>query len=293
MAVKLQTIKNIRNYISGELEGIYPSPETDSIINLVLESVSGLKKSCRMSGNDIPLPPETINTLINICKELKTGKPVQYVLGETIFYGCKIKLNNHTMIPRQETEELVDMIIKENRNFKGRILDIGTGSGCIAIALAINIPGAKITALDISKEALSVARENADLNHADVNFLLADILNPDLNITDSADIIVSNPPYVMESEKKFMHINVLNFEPHSAIFVPDSDPLVYYKAIISFAEKKLSHTGWLWFEINEAMGPEIAGLLQQSGYVGVEIVRDINGKDRFIKAERNERGKQL
>lgn len=293
MAVKLQTIKNIRNYISGELKGIYPPTEAESIINLVLESVSGLKKHDLLSGNDILLTPETINKLTNICQELKTGKPVQYVLGETTFYGCKIKVNNHTMIPRQETEELADMIVKENRNFKGRILDICTGSGCIAIALAKNIPGAKITALDISEEALSVARENAKLNHADVSFILADILNPDLIVADSSDIIVSNPPYVMESEKKYMHINVLNFEPHSAIFVPDSDPLVYYKAIISFAEKQLNPAGWLWFEINEAMGPEIAGLLQKAGYVGINILRDINGKDRFIKAKRDERGKHL
>lgn len=291
MAVKLQTIRNIKNYISGELEGLYPSNEIASIINLVLESITGLKQSELLADKEIHFNPETIKSLKNICKELKTGKPVQYVLGETIFYDCKIKLNNHTMIPRQETEELVDMIIKENRNFHGMILDIGTGSGCIAIALAKNIPGAKITAIDISNEALMVARENAYFNHADVSFVLANILNPDFNITDSADIIVSNPPYVMESEKKYMHINVLNFEPHSAIFVPDSDPLVYYRAIISFAEKKLNSAGWLWFEINEAIGPAIAVMLQKAGYVGVTIIKDINGKERFIKAKKDERGK--
>lgn len=291
MAVKLQTIRDIRNYIAGELEGLYPSREIESIINIVLQSVLNLKKSSLLSETKIPLSIETTDNLVNICRELKTGKPVQYVLGETFFYGCKIKVNSYTLIPRPETEELVDLIIKENRNFSGKILDIGTGSGCIAIALALNIPNAEITALDNSPEALSTARENAVLNNADIKFLMADILNPDFSILSSADLIVSNPPYVTESEKKYMHVNVLNFEPHTALFVPDSDPLMYYRAIISFAEKKLNPEGHLWFEINESMGQRITDLLQKAGFIEVSVIRDLNGKDRFIKAKTNERGK--
>ena len=194
-------------------------------LRLLLVSQSCISFICQIK----PVTSEQVKRVVDICKELKTGKPIQYILGETIFYDCIIRVNNATLIPRPETEELVDLIIRENRGLPGNIIDIGTGSGCIAIALAANLPGAVITGIDISDEAIRIARENALLNNVAVSFVKGDIFNFDYEIVNKAEIIVSNPPYVRNSEKQFMSKNVLDFEPHNALFVTDSDPLVYYQ----------------------------------------------------------------
>jgi release factor glutamine methyltransferase len=218
---------------------------------------------------------------------LKTGKPLQYILGETNFYNCIIKVNNETLIPRPETEEFVDLIVKENKGFRGTILDVGTGSGCIAVALAINLPGSMVTGIDISEGAIALARENAALNNASVVFFGADILNFDTDCFANTDIITSNPPYVRESEKRQIARNVIDFEPHSALFVPDSDSLKYYKSIMKLANFIHSPGGRIYFEINEAFGHDMTRLLEENGYSGIEIARDLNGRERIIKGTRN------
>jgi release factor glutamine methyltransferase len=287
MGVNIQTIRDIRLFLTKELELIYHDQEISVLANIIIKTVF---PSTKLHQLYMPDQKVTINQslrIIEICNELKTGKPIQYIIGETVFFDCLIKVNNATLIPRQETEELVDLIIKENRGFRDNIIDFGTGSGCIAIVLAINLPGSHVTGIDISDRALLIAQQNALLNKVVVSFLEYDILNFDSDKVDKAGIIVSNPPYVTNREKKFMKKNVLDFEPHIALFVPDYDPLVYYRAILSSAEKTLLPGGKIYFEINEAMGISMVQLFESFGYAEINIVKDINGKDRIIKGTKN------
>jgi release factor glutamine methyltransferase len=285
MAVNIQTIKDIHTFLSGELKDIYPKPEIDAMTRIITESVTGIERSGQFYSMHLELTPSVSEKILEICNELKTGKPLQYILGETVFYNCHIKLNNETLIPRPETEELTDLIIKENKDFKGTILDLGTGSGCIAIALAANLPLADVRGIDISEKALDAAKENAVINNVKVKFSREDILN--LKAGFNAGIIVSNPPYIRESEKIFINKNVIDFEPHSALFVPDADPLKYYNAIMKAAEKILQPGGKIYFEINEAFGIAVYKLLESFRYHEIRIVKDINGRDRIIKGKRN------
>lgn len=287
MSINIQTIKDIKSYLAGELAGIYPEHEISAfagIINKTLFRASGLHP---LAFPENRVSQKHIHEIQRICRELKKGKPLQYILGETSFYNCTIKINNNTLIPRPETEELVDLIIKENRDFRGSLLDIGTGTGCITVALAINLPGAIITGTDNSDAALEVARENASFNNVKVSFIRSDIFEPDIKMFNKVDIIVSNPPYVRVSEKKQMNRNVLDYEPHSALFVPDESPLIYYEAILDLAEKILNDSGKLYFEINEAMGVPMKDLLINHGYSSVELIKDLNNRDRIIKAIHN------
>jgi release factor glutamine methyltransferase len=287
MVVNIQTLKDIRNYLSVELNDLYPEHEITSIINLILKTHLGIDRLHSISFPHQEVSPGTSIEIIKICKELKTGKPVQYVLGETSFYDCTIKVNNKTLIPRPETEELVDLIINENRTFRGKIIDIGTGSGCIAIALKKSLTEAEVTGIDISEDALKIARSNALINKVNVSFLKGDILNPDWVSVSEAEIIVSNPPYVMESEKKFMNKNVLDFEPHNALFVTDEDPLIFYRVIAALSREIMKPGGKLYFEINEKKGSEISNLLVLSGYNDVRNINDLNGKNRIVKGTLN------
>ncbi|HAX92732.1 MAG TPA: peptide chain release factor N(5)-glutamine methyltransferase, partial [Bacteroidales bacterium] len=219
--------------------------------------------------------------VMSYCRRLTTGEPVQYVLGETGFYNCRIRLNKNVLIPRPETEELADIVIKENRGTEARIIDFGTGSGCLAIALSVNLSSVKVTAIDISKGALKLAARNAAINNADVDFMHADILSESLPGLPMAGIFISNPPYVRESEKKLMRSNVLDFEPGKSLFVPDNDPLRFYRAILNISVEKLNRGGLIYFEINEAMGDSMHDLLEKFGFSEIRIIKDINGKDRF------------
>jgi release factor glutamine methyltransferase len=289
MAVKIQTIKDIRFYLAKELSGIYNEPEIRTIADLLIKTATGLIKLHQLYDSGYLLSDNEIRKILTFSDELKTGKPVQYVLGETDFYNCKIRLNSSTLIPRPETEELVDLIIKENKGYSGSIIDFGTGSGCIAIALAANLPLALVTGVDISDDAIKIASENAELNNTVISFIAGDILDFDITRLPRAGIIVSNPPYVRESEKHMMAKNVLDFEPHRALFVKDSDPLLYYKAIIKLAVKALLPGGSLYFEINEAMGIPLTILLKENNYSAIEIVLDINDRQRIIKSRKNGR----
>jgi release factor glutamine methyltransferase len=287
MSAGLNTIKDIREHLIKELKDIYPDNEINSITNLIFKTLFGYDRLHILLNPDFILSPEGRIRIIEIVKELRTGKPVQYILGETFFFNCIIKVSNATLIPRPETEELVDLIIIENRDFKGKIIDIGTGSGCIAISLKKNLKNAEVTGIDISEEALKIARTNAILNDTDVSFRNCDILQFDHEQLPVYNMIVSNPPYVMESEKQFMRRNVLDFEPHKALFVPDNDPLVFYRTIINLSEKTLAPGGKIYLEINENKGEEIYNLLDLSGLNEIKIINDINGKNRFIKGRKN------
>jgi len=283
MGVNIQTIKDIRFYLAGELKDVYQESDIRILADILIKAATGIVKVHQLYDGGFLVSVIEKDKIIAFANELKTGKPVQYVVGETTFYNCRIKLNSSTLIPRPETEELVDLIIKENRGCKGDIIDFGSGSGCISIALSANLPESHVTGVEISDEANECARENAVLNNVNVSFLNGDIFNFDSSKAGGVSIIVSNPPYVMRSEKTLMNRNVLDFEPESALFVPDTDPLIYYKAIIDIADKILIPGGRIYFEINEAMGGPMLRLLESYNYIDTKIIADINGKDRIIK----------
>ncbi len=287
MGVNIQTIKEIRLYLKEELEGLYPLHEINAISSIIVKEVLKTPPLHYLALPETPVQKKHVQRISGICRELKKGRPLQYILGYTEFYNCTILVDQNTLIPRPETEELTDLIIKENRGFTGAVLDAGTGSGCIAIALAINLPGTTVTGFDISEGAIRKAVENASLNNAHVTFHVADIFNPDPLLLRDTGIIVSNPPYIRESEKRQMSENVLNYEPHEALFVPDSDPLIFYRAIIELASRILVPRGKVYFEINEAMGKQLSELLLTSGFAFVEIIKDLNNKERIIKGIKN------
>lgn len=287
MAVKIQTIKDIRFHIRKELDEIYTDHEIKVLSDILIRTVTGLKKIHQLYDDRQEVTESEKGRIIIFVNELKTGKPIQYVIGETIFYNCHIKLNSSTLIPRPETEELVDLILKENKGFAGNIIDFGSGSGCISIALALNLTSAVIAGIEISDEAINISRSNAELNKVKVTFSKNDILNFNFSGVEKAGIIVSNPPYVRDSEKKLMSENVLDFEPHLALFVSDSEPLIYYKSILQIADQILLPGGQVYFEINEAMGQPLRQVVESFDYSGIEIVRDLNDKERILKARKN------
>ena len=287
MGVKIQTIKDIRFFLLKELSGVYPEPEIRVLSDIIIKTVTGRTKLHQLYDNGYKVEKRDVERIIAITEELKSGRPVQYIIGETIFYNCTFKVNNFTLIPRPETEELVDLIIRENKGYEGNIIDFGSGSGCIAIALAANLTSAVVTGIEISDDAIRIARENAVLNKVKVSFKKDDIFTLDYVKIGNAGIIVSNPPYVRNSEKQMMAKNVLDFEPPLALFVTDTDPLIYYKAILEIAEYILLPGGRLYFEINEAMGKEMKQLVKSFDYSEVEIINDIHENERIIKGRKN------
>lgn len=287
MSIKIQTLREIRKLLSTGLSGLYPSREIESLFNVITRTVLYKDRLHNIADNDIFIENEQFQKIVEIINQLKTGKPIQYILGETTFYGCTFKVNEHVLVPRQETEELVDLIIRENRGINGRIIDIGTGSGCIAVTLARNLGGAEVKAIDISSEAVEIARQNAALNNVMVDFITADIFNIRLNNFYPANIIVSNPPYVRESEKAKMHSNVVDFEPHMALFVSDSDPLAFYRRIMELAEYVLIPGGKVYFEINESLGYLFEELMKSHRFMDIAIIKDLNNKERFVKGTFN------
>ncbi|MDR2914508.1 MAG: peptide chain release factor N(5)-glutamine methyltransferase [Tannerella sp.] len=273
------------------LKDLYPPEEIRSIIRLILSDVCGLSYSQQILCKDKQIPENEKRGICAIVDRLKKKEPLQYVLGETEFYSLPIKVNPAVLIPRPETEELVDMIIKSPfvksypKQSPLRILDIGTGSGCIAIALAKHIPNATITAADISEKALRTAKCNARLNDTDICFIQADILNTAKAmelIPGNFDIIVSNPPYIKEEERASMDANVLDFEPPLALFVPDNNPLLFYKAIIDFAVQKLVPEGMIYFEINAQCDVITNEMFHKKGFIQTDVICDLSGKNRFI-----------
>jgi release factor glutamine methyltransferase len=268
---------------------IYDQQEINSIKYLVLSDISNLSKAQLRAFQDKELSEDAAEKLQNIISRLQTGEPVQYILGHTEFYGLPFKVNPSVLIPRPETEELVEWVLSEVRGQKsevGSILDIGTGSGCIPITLKKHLPQTQVSGLDISPAALQTAMQNALLNEVEVEFIEADILNPPIAIRNTQyAIFISNPPYVTEHEKQDMHQNVLSHEPHSALFVPNADPLLFYRAIADFAVEHLQPNGLLFFEINENLGKETVELLAAKGFKDIELRQDMRGMDRMIRAQ--------
>ena len=256
----------------------FPRREVISFAYLSIEKILGYSKSDCIINSDSQLSNESINSFNKIISDLRKNIPIQYILEEANFYGLKFKVNRSTLIPRSETEELVEYILNHKFN---SVLDICTGSGCIAISIAKNTDS-RVTAIDISNEAIEIAKSNAINNSVDVNFIVNDVFN--FSHDKKYDLIVSNPPYVLESEKKYIHRNVIDYEPHDALFVNDSNPLIFYKKIIEIAKNNLNKDGLLFFEINEKFSNQIIELLTDLNFVEIELKKDINGRDRIIKS---------
>ena len=286
------TFREAERIFTDSLEPVYDRREAASLAWLSISHICKIERAEYLNLKDKDIPSDKYESLLEILDELKTGKPLQYVIGETEFYGLTFKVNPSALIPRPETEELVDWILsdlgKSKTSIEGlKIIDIGTGSGCIPISLKKNLPEAQLYALDISTEALGVSKQNAAFNQTMVNFIQADILNL-LNeqLTDEKfGIIVSNPPYVTDSEKQQMLPNVLQHEPHLALFVSDNDPLIFYKAIADFTLKHSDTNGSLYLEINENLGEETVQLLKHMGFKNIELRKDLSGKDRMIRCQ--------
>ncbi|WP_299358076.1 peptide chain release factor N(5)-glutamine methyltransferase [Mucilaginibacter sp.] len=285
----MKTIKGVFTIFKQNLAAIYDAQETEAITLMVLTEILNSSKATIKAFPENELTLTQQEEANNILTQLKTGKPLQYALGYAEFYGLKYLVNPSVLIPRSETEELVQWALESVAGGGGpgsglNILDIGTGSGCIAISLKKNLPAANVSAIDISADALQTAKENAKLNEVDINFIEADILNIKSEIEiPKSEIIISNPPYVTLLDKTQMHTNVTNFEPHAALFVPEDDPLLFYKAIADFAVGNLEKDGLLFFEINESLGKETVALLESKGFKDVELRKDMSGRDRMIR----------
>ena len=281
------SVQSTINYIKTELLDTYPSREIDSMAFILLEHVLDLSRTQVHLKKEEMISDEDFQKISKYVEQLKIEEPIQYILGETEFYELPFKVNQHTLIPRPETEELVHSIINENPNANLKVLDIGTGSGCIPISLAKNLNKATVSTTDISTDAIEIAKQNAQLNKVDVNFHNRDILKWNEYKWEEYDIIVSNPPYVMESEKEKMEKNVLDYEPHLALFVSNQDPLIFYRTIADFAIAHLKKDGKVYFEINENLGNEMQELMLAKGFSEVEVRKDINGKVRMLYAKKN------
>lgn len=278
--------KEAKIFIQKELSGIYPKNELNSLIKTIFSDVFMTDSVQMITQEQKKLSLSQSNKLIEITERLKKHEPIQYIVGYTEFYGLKILVNRDVLIPRPETEELVDIIINNHKHIKTlKILDIGTGSGCIAIALAKNIQDSKVFALDICDKALKTTRINALENNVNITVIQEDILSIKKTISDDPfDIIVSNPPYVRNSEKKKMEKNVLDWEPAKALYVDDKAPLVFYEAIIKQSRKLLNKGGIIYFEINENLGSEMDMLLQREQFSQIRIIQDLQKKNRFVSA---------
>lgn len=278
-------MQKVKNFIKNELKGLFSPDEINSLTRLILEKEFSIPLADVLTCKFNHLSDAEMQRLSEIVGKLKNSEPIQYILGETDFFGLTFYLDDSVLIPRPETEELVQWIVDSVKNEPLKILDIGTGSGCIAVTLAKKLPFAEVHAWDISRDALGVARKNADKNGVHLFLAEKDILQESVS-DEKFDIVVSNPPYVTEFEKGEMQENVLNFEPHLAMFVSDQNALVFYEKIADFALKNLNKGGKLFFEINREKGNQIEVLLQQRGFGNIERQKDISGNERMIKAER-------
>ena len=293
-------LKKYKIEFINQLSFLNDEGEAESFFYLILENLHQLKRIDLALQPNLELSDVNYKKWEKIVSEIKTNKPIQYILGETEFYGLEFKVNKYTLIPRPETEELVALILTDLRSLQPlksnlHLLDIGTGSGCIAISLAKNLPNAMVSAIDVSDKALEMAEKNAESNSVEVNFILADILSlndlSQLAVHNSQfatkfDVIVSNPPYVRNLEKHEIKPNVLEFEPHLALFVEDNDALLFYRKITELALENLSENGRLYFEINQYLGKETVELLEKLGFKNIELKKDIYGNDRTISCRK-------
>jgi len=281
-------IKQYRTQFIKELSSLYDAYEAESFFYLILENKYNLRQIDLALNHELAFSDADLEVLESFLNELKKEVPIQYLLGKTNFYGLDFEVNENVLIPRPETEELVDWIINENKILdktkKLKILDIGTGSGCIAISLAKNLPNAEVYAMDVSKRAIETAKKNARNNNAKIIFILKSVLELEI-LKSNFDIIVSNPPYVRHLEKQEIKKNVLDYEPHLALFVDDNDALVFYRKIAELAQKNLLEKGQLYFEINQYLGKEMTELLEKMDFKNIELRKDIYDNDRMISCK--------
>ena len=281
---------DIKGEMVARLVHLYPRREAENMVNRLILHLFGMSRVMQQIQVDKRLSESEMLIVHKTIQRLLKGEPIQYVLGVTEFYGLKLAIRPGALIPRPETEELVDMIVKEHRGEEIAVLDIGTGSGCIALALKNSLPRCHVMAVDVSEQALQLARENARQLHLDIDFKLCDILDTETChavLDRKFQLIVSNPPYVLQKEKVQMSGNVLNFEPHLALFVADDEPLLFYRKIIKLAGESLMAGGSLYFEINENYAVKTAALFDQRVFEKPLILKDIHGKERFVKARKH------
>ena len=288
-------LKQYKAHFFNSLKNIQDEQEIESFFFILTEYLHNLKRVDVALNPNFELTNEEVEKWNAILSELQQEKPIQYITGEAWFYGLKFEVNENTLIPRPETEELVEWILNSpitQRPSPITILDIGTGTGCIPISLKANLPQANVSAIDVSEKALDVAKRNAELNKVEINFIEANILevedlsqlpSPNFHHPSSYNIIVSNPPYVRNLEKQEIKKNVLDYEPHLALFVEDTDALLFYRKIAQLALKNLSPNGLLFFEINQYLGKETVELLESLGFKNIELKKDIYGNDRMIR----------
>lgn len=288
-------LKDLKHKFHEQLDAIYGKEEVQTFFFMLTEYYNAIKRIDLALNTELTIENDYVLKYESALEALKNYEPIQYIIGQTEFYGLPFYVNKNTLIPRPETEELVELILSNTNansqleNIEGNnqfnILDIGTGTGCIAISLAKQLSNANVSAIDVSAKALEMANKNAQLNQVDINFIENDILkicNSELDSETKFDIIVSNPPYVRQLEKQLMQDNVLNHEPHLALFVEDENPLIFYRAITQFATKNLKPNGELYFEINEYLGKEMMALLEDFGFKNIKLKQDLFGKDRMI-----------
>jgi release factor glutamine methyltransferase len=288
MNIRNNNLKQLKDHYISELKNDYGSNESEQLISILIEHLFGITRYYLILNPNTRISESEILKLHMSVKDLKKSKPVQYITGSVEFMGLDFCVTPATLIPRPETEELVQLIIDNEKTENIKVLDVGTGSGCIAISLFSNLLNSEVTACDFSEEALSVAIGNATTNSAIVTFINFNILNySNDNLYESFgeefDIIVSNPPYVTDSDKSQMQDNVLKYEPHDALFVPADNPLIFYRAIVDFARIKLKPGGRIYFEINENLGIETLNVLENGDFIKSKLMKDIHGKHRFIK----------
>ncbi len=290
-------IKEYKTTFFHELSPLYDEKEIESFFYIILESFHRKKRIDLALNPDMEMDALQLLRWESTLAELKKEKPIQYIVGETAFYGLSFLVNENTLIPRPETEELVELVLNNIQHPTSNIqlLDIGTGSGCIAISLSKNLPNARVSAIDVSEKALATAQNNAEINKVSINFIQADILKIDdlknlpasnFQLPTQYDVIVSNPPYVRNLEKAEIKPNVLEYEPHLALFVDDNDALLFYRKIAELAMKNLTENGKLYFEINQYLGKETVELLERLGFKNIELKKDIYGNDRMISCSK-------
>ena len=279
------TVKELKLFFLKKLNSLYPKSEIDTFFYLVMEACLNFERVDTVLKSHHTIDKEIEKKIMSILSRLMNEIPIQYILGKTEFYGLPFKVNQHTLIPRPETEELVQWIIEKTTYLKKevQILDIGTGTGCIAVSLKNNIKNSQVSAIEISSSAIDVAKKNAIINKVDINFINIDILSTE-QLSQKYDIIVSNPPYVRNLEKKLMKNNVLLNEPHLALFVENKDPLVFYDKISNLASRHLKKEGKLFFEINQYLSEETSIVIKKNGFRYIELKKDIFGNDRMIMA---------
>lgn len=282
-------LKQYKTHFFDALKNIQDEQEIESFFFILTEYLHNLKRIDVALNPNFEISDAAIEKWNAILAQLQQEKPIQYITGEAWFYGLKLEVNENTLIPRPETEELVEWVIESQKSKvqsqKLEILDIGTGTGCIPISLKANLPQANVSAIDVSEKALEVAKRNAQSNKVEVNFIQVNILEV-LDLNQNFDIIVSNPPYVRNLEKQEIKKNVLDYEPHLALFVEDTDALLFYRKIAQLALENLSPNGLLFFEINQYLGKETVELLENLGFKNIELKKDIYGNDRMIKCKK-------